>query len=108
MLELNELHESVIRDLLTSRWPDSKLYNCLPNAASRKVSSYLSQWRDFNRMTVEHARGVRLHSRSMCTGKLTTLQGGWTCPVEVVYRGVDPDRVIREDEVSERTLVTAP
>ncbi|KAL4809102.1 cytochrome P450 [Aspergillus unguis] len=81
MLELNELHEGVIRDLLASRWPDSKLYNCLPTAANRKACSYLSQWRDFNRTIIEHARG-----------------GGWTCPVEVIYRGVDPDRVIREDE----------
>lgn len=58
MLELNELHESVLQSLLVSKWPDSKLYNLLPTAQKRNMSSYLSQWKEFNRTIIDHVRGV--------------------------------------------------
>ncbi|KAF7596243.1 hypothetical protein BBP40_002776 [Aspergillus hancockii] len=81
LLELNDLHEGIIRGLLTARWPDSKLYNYLPTAQNRRLSNYLAQWREFNQMIIEHSRG-----------------GGWTCPAEVIYRGVDPGREMQEEE----------
>jgi len=99
MLQLNELHEGVIKSLLVSKWPDSKLYNMLPTKQNRKLRSYLSQWKEFNQTIIEHARGVRDPLHISPSHADVCIQGGWVCPVEEIYRAVDPRKEITEEEV---------
>lgn len=58
MLELDQMHESVLQALLLSKYPDSKIYGLLPTAQNRKMSNYLKQWKIFNQTIIEHARDV--------------------------------------------------
>ncbi|KAJ9296560.1 hypothetical protein DTO271G3_5258 [Paecilomyces variotii] len=80
LLELNDQHDAIMMDLLTSKHPDSKLYNLLPTGARKRLHEFHAKWQEFNRLIIENARA-----------------GGWTCPVEVIYRGVDPQKDFTED-----------
>ncbi|RAH39744.1 putative monooxygenase [Aspergillus brunneoviolaceus CBS 621.78] len=80
LLELNDQHDAIMMDMLVSKHPDSKLYNLLPSAPRKRLQEFHSRWQEFNRLIVENAR-----------------VGGWACPVETIYRGVEPDKDFTED-----------
>ncbi|KAJ5669809.1 cytochrome P450 [Penicillium macrosclerotiorum] len=81
LLELNVLHEAIIRDMLASKYPDSKLWNVLPTAARRRLQTYIAQWRVFNRQIIREAREQNM-----------------SCPVERIFRGVDQTQDMQEHE----------
>ncbi|KAJ5909077.1 cytochrome P450 [Penicillium taxi] len=81
LLELNALHEIIIRDMLLSKCPDSKLWNILPTAARRRLQAYINQWRKFNQAIIGEARMRNL-----------------SCPIERIFRGVDQKKDMEEDE----------
>ncbi|KAJ4163173.1 hypothetical protein LMH87_004917 [Akanthomyces muscarius] len=83
MLELDEMHQNIVRVLSSPTLPDSGLYNWLPTSSGKTLANYLTQWKEFNRITVDHARG-----------------GNWKCPVEVIYRAVDTTKELTEKEVT--------
>ncbi|OJJ98301.1 hypothetical protein ASPACDRAFT_61826 [Aspergillus aculeatus ATCC 16872] len=80
LLELNDQHDAIMMDMLVSKHPDSKLYNLLPSAPRKRLQEFHTRWQEFNRLIVENAR-----------------VGGWACPVETIYRGVEPDKDFTED-----------
>ncbi|KAJ5514487.1 Cytochrome monooxygenase apdB [Penicillium fimorum] len=77
LLELNDKYDGVVVGILTSKHPDSKLYNLCPSGPYKWLQEFQVKWRDFNRLIIENAR-----------------TGGWACPV--IYRRVDPQEDFTE------------
>ncbi|KAI0597517.1 cytochrome P450 [Biscogniauxia sp. FL1348] len=83
MLELYHLHEKAARASISSTvtwWHDSKILSRLPIGPAPIVRRFRNEWREFNRAVIANARG-----------------GKWTCPVEVIYRGVSAHNAMTED-----------
>ncbi|KAI1639211.1 cytochrome P450 [Biscogniauxia mediterranea] len=83
MLELYHLHEKAARASVSSTvtwWQDSKILSWLPVGPAPIIRRFRYEWREFNRAVISNARG-----------------GKWTCPVEVIYRGVSAHNEMTED-----------
>ncbi|KAJ5957808.1 Cytochrome monooxygenase apdB [Penicillium viridicatum] len=80
LLELNDQYDGIITDILSSKYPDSKLFNLFRWGPHKRLREFQVKWRDFHRLIIENARA-----------------GAWACPMEVIYRGVDPQKDFTED-----------